>query len=167
MRRFSALWMSLTLATAAGGRAQEPGPERLRQQVMQRLLETYRMQAGLTEQQEVRFREVFQQSQRQRQELMRRERELWRALEGQMRPGVAANPDSVTKLMDGILAARAAHLDQVRTEQREYAAFLNPVQRAQLFIMWERFQRQVEEVRRRAMQPRGGPPPDEIREPLR
>lgn len=157
MLRFALL--ALTVLTATTAAAQEaPGPERLRQQIMQRLLEAYRTQAALAPQQEGRFREVFEQSLRQRQELARRERELWRALEMQMRPGVAANPDSVTKLMDGIIVARAAHLDQVRAEQREYAAFLSPVQRAQLFIMWERFQRQVEEVQRRRMDQRGPPP---------
>ena len=156
MLRFALL--ALTIVTATTAAAQEaPGPERLRQQIMQRLLEAYRTQAGLTPQQEGRFREVFEQSLRQRQELTRRERELWRALETQMRPGVAANPDSLTKLMDGLLAARAALMDQVRAEQREYATFLSPVQRAQLFIMWERFQRQVEEVQRRRMDQRGPP----------
>lgn len=161
MLRFSALLIALTVVTAVSAVSQEaPGPERLRQQVMQRLLETYRAQAGLTPQQEVRFREVFQQSLRQRQESQRREQELWRALEGQMRPGFAANPDSLTKLMDGILAARGAHLDQIRAEQRDYATFLNPVQRAQLFIMWERFQRQVEQVQQRRRMEQRGPPPE-------
>lgn len=160
MRRFSGLLLALTAVVVPPVTSQEaPGPERLRQQIVQRLLENYRTQAGLTPEQEVRFREVFQKSLRQRQDLMRRERELWQALEGQMRPGFAANPDSVTKLIDGLLAARAAQVDQVRAEQREYATFLSPVQRAQLFIMLERLEQQVEQVRRRMMDQRR-PPPD-------
>ncbi len=139
---------------------QPPAAERLRQQVMQRFLDSYRVQAGLTPEQEEKFSEVFRSSVQRREQLQRRQRELWQALEGQMRPGVAADPDSVTKLMDAILAHSAALVEQARAEQREYAAFLTPVQRAQLFIMWERFQRQIEQVRRRI-----GPmrePPEEM-----
>lgn len=161
MRRISLLLIALAVASTGMAVAQEgPGPEQLREQIMRRLFENYRAQAGLTPEQEVRFREVLQQSMRQRQELMRRERETWQALEGQMRPGVAANPDSVTRLMDGLVAVRAAQLDRLRAEHREYATFLTPVQRAQLFIMWERLEQQVEQVRRRMMDQRRRPPPD-------
>jgi predicted phage gp36 major capsid-like protein len=132
---------------------QPPAAERLRQQVMQRFLETYRVQAALTPEQRVRFEQVFRRSIERREELQRRQRELWQALEVQMRPGVAADPDSVSKLMDGLIELGAAMLEQTRAEQRDYAAFLNPVQRAQWFIMWERFQRQIEQVRRRMMPP--------------
>lgn len=151
----------------AGGVAtaqQRPQAEELRQQVMERFLESYSIQAGLTSEQDQRFRERFQRSLRAREEMERRQRELWRALEGQMRPGFAANPDSVNQLMDQILAERLRMLEHTRTEQREYAAFLSPVQRAQLFIMWERFQRQIEMVRRRPGW-RGGPPEPRRPEP--
>ena len=74
-----------------------------------------------------------------------------------MRPGVAANPDSVTKLLDAVVKQRAAMLDQDRAEQREYAQFLSPVQRAQLTLMIERLQQQVEGIRRRRMEMQGRP----------
>jgi predicted phage gp36 major capsid-like protein len=151
-------WLAVAAAVGGGLVAQQPPvAERLRQQVMQRFLESYRVQAGLTPEQQEKFGEVFRRSLQRREELQRRQRELWEALEGQMRPGVAADPDSVTKLMDAILANGAALLEQTRSEQREYAAFLTPVQRAQLFILWERFQRQIEQVRWR-MGPMRGPP---------
>lgn len=130
---------------------QPPSVQRLRDQVVQRFLESYQAQAGLTAEQREKVIEVFRRSVQRREELQRRQRELWQALEGQMRPGIAADPDSVSKLMDAILAASAALLEQARSEQREYASFLTPVQRAQLFILWERFQRQIEQVRRRMM----------------
>ncbi|GBD33196.1 MAG: hypothetical protein KatS3mg081_0272 [Gemmatimonadales bacterium] len=143
-------WLALAAPLSAVLVAQQPpAAERLRQQIVQRFVETYRTQAGLTAEQQEKFGEVFRRSMQRREELQRRQRELWQALEGQMRPGVAADPDSVTKLMDAILANSAALVEQARAEQREYATFLTPVQRAQLFIMWERFQRQIEQVRRR------------------
>ena len=82
---------------------------------------------------------------------------MWRALEGQMRPGLAANPDSVTKLLDAVMAQRAALVEQARSEQREYAQFLTPVQRGQLVLMVERFQQQVEGIVRRRMEMQGRP----------
>lgn len=148
----SALAVSCWALAAAG--QQPPAAQRLREQVVQRFLEAYQAQASLTAEQREKFLEVFRRSVQRREELQRRQRELWQALEGQMRPGIAADPDSVSKLMDAIFAANAALLEQARSEQREYAAFLTPVQRAQLFILWERFQRQIEQVRRRMMPPR-------------
>jgi hypothetical protein len=78
---------------------------------------------------------------------MRQERDLWVALEGQMRPGVAADADSVDALIDGILAVQERRTAQARAEQEEYADFLSPVQRAQLTLSWRRFQMQIDRVR--------------------
>lgn len=161
------LWTLVLLLGASPLVAQQgppgQGPEALRRQVMQRFLATYRSQAGLTPDQDRRFQEVFRRSLDQRRDLQQREQELWRALEGQMRPGVAANPDSVTKLLDAVIAQRAAMVEQTRSEQREYAQFLTPVQRGQLVLMVERFQQQVEGIVRRRMEMQGRPgrmPPD-------
>jgi Spy/CpxP family protein refolding chaperone len=153
--------IALLIAVAPLGAQEPPLAEALRRQVMERFLESFRAQAGLTPDQDRRFREVTQRSFERRRELEQRERAFWRALEGQMRPGVAADADSVTRLLDGLLALGQEKLDQTKTDQREYAAFLTPIQRAQLTLMWERFQRQVEQVRQRQMQMRPGrvPPP--------
>lgn len=148
------LWMLALLGVAPPLLAQQappPGLQMLRQRVMEQFLATYRNQAGLTPEQDRRFTEVFKRSLEQRREIQQREQQLWRALEAQMRPGVAANPDSVTQLLDGVIAQRAAMVEQARHEQREYAQFLTPVQRAQLTLMTERFQRQVEDIMRRRM----------------
>ncbi len=156
------LLMATPLAAQQG--PPRPGAEALRQQVMQRFLDAYQTQAGLTPDQDRRFREVFRRSLDQRRDIQQREQQFWRALEGQMRPGVAANADSVTKLLDGIIAQRAALVDQTRNEQREYAQFLTPVQRGQLALMTERLQQQVQDVIRRRMEMRQGGrmPPDTI-----
>jgi hypothetical protein len=137
---------------AAQGPPDRPQVERLRQQVMQRFLEAYQTQAGLTPEQDRRFREVFRRSMEQRQAIQQREQALWRALEQQMRPGIAANPDSVTRLLDSLIAQRAALVEQARLEQREYRQFLSPVQVAQLVLMVERFQQQIQQIMRRRME---------------
>lgn len=160
------LWLMATPVLAQRG--PPPGVQALQQRVMERFLTIYRTQAGLTPEQDRRFTEVFRRSIEQRRALRQREQQLWRALEGQLRPGVAANPDSLTRLLDVLSAQRAAMLDQDRAEQREYAEFLSPVQRAQLTLMMERLQQQVEGILRRRMELQGRPgrfPPDTIPAP--
>ena len=151
-------WLLVLLVPlAAPLRAQNQAPPReaLLRQVTERFLDNYRQQAGLTPEQNQKFRVLAQRSFEQRRERQQREQELWRALGGQMRPGVAASPDSVTRLLDAIVAARAATVDQLRADQREYAAFLSPVQRAQLFLAFERLQRNIEDLVQRRMQRQG------------
>jgi len=163
MRKLWILGLCLVAAPALAQQGPPPGVQLLQQRVMEQFLTTYRTQAGLTPDQDRRFTEVFRRSMEQRRALHHREQQLWRALEGQMRPGVAANPDSVTRLLDGVMAQRTALVEQGRAEQREYAQFLSPVQRGQLALMMERFQQQVEGILRRRMEMQGRPgrmPPD-------
>jgi len=139
--------------------AQNPQVRRqmLQQQVVERFMTNYRSQAGLSDEQYRRLEDVTRESFEARAELVRRERGLWFALEGQMRPGVAANPDSVSALIDRILALEAERLDRARAEQREFATFLSPVQRAQLTLAWRRLQMQIERVRGGQGRGPGGP----------
>jgi hypothetical protein len=164
MRKLWTVGLSLLMASPLlaqqgpppGGGPGGPGAEALRQQVMMRFLQAYRSQAGLTPDQDRRFMEVFRRSVDQRRALQERQQQLWQALEGQMRPGVAANADSVTKLLDAIVAQQAAMVEQTRSEQKDYAQFLTPVQRGQLVLMTERLQQQVQDVVRRRMEMRPG-----------
>jgi Spy/CpxP family protein refolding chaperone len=159
MRHFVAVGLLMLAAPLAAQQPQgRPNPEALRQMVMERFLQTFHDQAGLTADQDQKFRDVFRRAMNQRRDAQQHEQELWRALEGQMRPGVAANPDSVNTLLDGIVAARAAQVDLMQSENKELAGFLSPVQRAQYAIMWEHFQQQVQNVMRRRMEMRGAGP---------
>ncbi len=153
---FTALLVSLPANYAA---AQVPMRQRqaLQEQVMERLLQNTRVQAGLTDEQFEEFREIATRSTGARNEIQMRERALWRALEGQMRPGVAADADSVVKLIDALVGTPAQLVAQARTEQEEYAAFLSPVQRAQLMLAMRRFQGTIQQIMQRRMRERGGP----------
>ena len=126
--------------------------QRLLQQITERFMENYRQTAGLTPDQNQKFRAIAQRSFEQRRERQQRERQLFQALEAQMRPGVAANADSVTRLLDAIVASREATVEQARNDQKDFAAFLSPVQRAQLFLQFERLQRNIEDLIQRRMQ---------------
>ncbi len=158
MRRLWLIPMALSIL-GVPALAQEPGmgPEQLRQQIMQRFLMNYRTSAGLTDEQFEQFSQVAERSFRARGEFQRREREIIQALEGQMRPGVAADEDSLVVLMDALVELQTQRVEQGRTELAEYAAFLTPVQQAQLVLTMRRFMFQIEGVRRR-MQQRGRQP---------
>jgi hypothetical protein len=161
-------FIALVLAAPLSAQQQNPPVRRqvLEGRIVDQFFENYRRLAGLTPEQFTRFRTVATRSFQQRRDRQQRERNLWFALEGQMRPGVAANPDSVSKLLDGIVVLRVAQVDQLKADDKEFATFLSPVQRAQLFLATERFQQSIQELIRRGMQrQQGGTPPSDFPEP--
>ncbi len=138
--------------------AQEQGPparEALRRQVLERFMQNFIQQAGLDDEQRVEFQQTTQRQFGERVQQQRRRRQLVRALDEQLRPGVAANPDSVTALLESLVVLGEDAAAAVRTQQEEYAAFLSPIQRGVFVIHYERFRRQIEGVQRRQMPRRG------------
>ena len=131
------------------------GREALRQAVVERFAQNFVQQANLTEDQRGQFRQTLQQHFRQRQQLAMRRMQIIRALEDQMRPGVAADRDSVTGLLASLMDVETESAAAMRTEQEAYAAFLSPVQRGLFVIHYERLQRQIQNVQRRPGAPRG------------
>jgi hypothetical protein len=139
--------------------AQEPPMrEQLQRQVIQRFMENVRVQAGLSNEQFAQFQAVARRSFEARAELAAREREVWMALEGQMRPGVAADSDSVAVLLNSLLDVENARVARLRAEQEEFARFLSPVQRAQVTMAFRRLQQQIQRIQEgRMVQPRRVP----------
>lgn len=133
--------------------------EALMTQVVDQFMNRYQRQAGLTPEQNDRFRADMLKNMQTMREQQQRERGVLQALEFQMRPGVAANADSVSKLLDALLAARQAQVDEAKAEQRAYAVYLTPVQRAQLAIQWEQLMNRIQQVVRDRMLGRGQGPP--------
>jgi hypothetical protein len=117
-----------------------------------------RVQAGLSNEQFAQFQAVARRSFEARAELAAREREVWMALEGQMRPGVAADSDSVAVLLNSLLDVENARVARLRAEQEEFARFLSPVQRAQVTMAFRRLQQQIQRIQEgRMVQPRRVP----------
>jgi hypothetical protein len=128
--------------------------QRLRQEIEDRFAARVKQELGLSNDQLARLRATSATYGSQRRGLEARERLLRSALAEQMRPGVAANQDSVSKLTDGLVNLRSAYAQTLRDENRELSTYLTPVQRSQLLAMRERFQRRIREIReeRRARQ---------------
>jgi len=151
MRRMLMLAAALTLGSAQVAWSQHdttrPGREALRQRLDERFAARVREQLNLNDQQATRLRETATTFGGRRRELESRERSLRDALESQLRPGVAADRDSVARLTDALVDLRGAYAQTFRDEHREIARFLDPVQRAQLYMMRERLMRRAHEVR--------------------
>ncbi|UCG85545.1 MAG: hypothetical protein JSW71_16650 [Gemmatimonadota bacterium] len=148
----------LALAAAPGLQAQQGQMRQrqiLQQQVMQRYMANYRQQAGLSDEQFELFSQVVTESTQQRRDIELRERELWRAIEGQMRPGIAADVDSLNALMDSLIALQQERVDLARSERERYAEFLDPVQQAQLLIATRRLQNNIQQIIRGRQVPGG------------
>jgi hypothetical protein len=122
--------------------------QRLRAQIEQRFSEHVQQELKLTPDQATKLRASQERFGTRRRALMQQQQERRRALDGQMQPGVAANPDSVRKLLDGLRAGRAEMLKIEQDEDQDMAGYLNPVQRARYQQMREHFMQRVNEMRR-------------------
>ena len=158
----------IALAIAAPLPAQEGPPPRgpeLRRELEQRFAAQIREQLQLTGDQEARVRGIMSGYAEKRRGLESDERGMRQALNGQLRPGIAANADSVAKLVDAISAARVNYAKLIQDEMRELGTVLDPIQRGQLFLMRDRIFQRMQEFRdaARSRGERGGPggPPPE------
>jgi hypothetical protein len=139
----------------------------LRLRVEERFAQVVRQDLQLNDQQLDRVRQAMRANQDRRRNLNQREMELRRAVEGQMQPGVAANQDSLNRLLDAIgrLQVEKAQLDQQHLRDLQ---FLTPVQRARLLMLQHRFMQRMQEIRMRQQpgmmgpgaRPGPGPRPD-------
>jgi Spy/CpxP family protein refolding chaperone len=166
MKRF--IWMVL-LATAVPALAAQDRPDtsdgaetrELRQRIRQRWHERVRQDLNLSSDQAAKLEETEGRFMQRRREIGERHRAINEALREQLQPGVAANPDSVRKLMEGRDRNRRAQVELEQDENKEIAGYLSPVQHARYQLMREHLRRRIDQIRdrRRAggemMGPRG------------
>lgn len=150
--RSAYLW-SLTLALAPFGVAGAQRPDTssirgdsLRHRIEERFAARAQEELGLTTEQTAKLRATSQQFGARRGELRNRGERLREALAAQLRPGIAANQDSVAKLTDAMIELRMAEAQASREEVKEQSKYLNPIQRARLYLMRERFGHRLREV---------------------
>src|SRR6266487_4606317 len=126
---------------------------RLRAQIEDKFRGRVQEELKLTPDQVTKLRATQERYNGRRRTVMEQQLERRRALEDQMQPGIAANSDSVRKLMDGIQTGRA---EMLKIEQdREMAGYLSPVQRARYQQMRERLMQRIGEMRMERREGRG------------
>ena len=120
---------------------------RLRQQIEQRFSERVQQDLNLTSEQATKLRATQERYSARRRMLAQQQLERRRAIDDQMEPGVAANQDSLRRLLDAQRAGRAeiARVDQ--DEDQEMSGYLTPVQRARYQQMRARLMERVQEMR--------------------
>jgi hypothetical protein len=149
--RSAYLWsfmLALTPFGVAGAQRADTASIRdsLRHRIEERFAAGAQRELGLSSEQTAKLRATSQQFGARRGELRSRGQQLREALGAQLRPGIAANPDSVAKLTDAMIELRMAEAQVSRDEVKEQSKYLNPVQRARLYVMRERFAHRVKEV---------------------
>jgi hypothetical protein len=133
-------------------RAQNPAPDPMRGQELRQMIEDrfaarVQEELGLNDAQAARMRVTVRQYFAKRRALEADERALRSAMSGQLRPGVAADQDSVARLMNAIIDVKQRYLETYRDELKDMSGYLNPVQRAQFFVMRERLLDRVRAAR--------------------
>lgn len=149
--RSTFLWAALVLVPLASAGAQRADTtsmraDSLRQRIEQRFAARVQERLGLTNEQAAKLSVTSREFDGRRRDLAMRERQIREAVAAQLQPGVAANQDSVAKLTDALIQLRISEAQNAREELKEQSKFLNPVQRARLYAMRERFSHRVKEV---------------------
>lgn len=163
--RFIGLLVLAVLGGVSTAGAQDtlmPDPllaERLRLQIEQRFGERLKEELGLSEDQASRLQVSLGAIAVRRRGMERDERRLRQALSAQLRPGVAANSDSVAKLVEALTNHRVAFAQTFKDEMRELSAILNPVQRGQYLLLRDRLMQHAQELQQGRLLNQGGLPP--------
>lgn len=127
--------------------AEGPRAERLRQLIEDRFAERLTVELGLSDDQAAKMRGVLTTWATKRRTLEREDRSLRQQLAAAMRPGVAAEERTVTRLTDRILAARIEYVQTFKDELGDLSSVLSPVQRAQYLLLRDRLMQRVQDVR--------------------
>ena len=131
----------------------------LEQRFRSRLATLLKTQLGLNDDQMRQLSDVNQRFDLQRRELNRREMMTRRSVREEVLKGDSADNGRVDQLMKDQFKIEHERIDLVEAEQRELSKFLTPVQRARYLGVQEQVRREMDQIRGRAMQGWGDPPP--------
>lgn len=159
--RLMAFGVLVSLATVTGSASAQDSAAspmasaELRARIEQRFTERVKLDLGLDDAQTARLKQVAGDWFNRRRGMESEERDLRQALAGQLRPGVAANADSVSRLVNQLLDLKVKYAESYREENKQLG-FLTPVQRAQYYSLRERLLDALKEAR--ALRQAGGRP---------
>lgn len=154
IRKFALTALVLMLTTSPAT-AQKPGARAavLRGRIEEQFVRRMQVELGLSDETATRMQRVVTTWATRRRALEEEERRLRQALNLQLRPGVAANSDSVGTYVDELTANRVAYAQSFRDEMRELSPILTPVQRGQFQILRDRLLLRMQEVQQQQQRP--------------
>ncbi len=138
----------LVAAPLTAQKKAQVGPRRaaLVRDIEQIFLTQVSREMALTDEQMPRFQRIVIAWARKRETLETDERTLRQSLQSELRPGVAANGDSVGRFVDDLNANRVAYAETFRDEMRELVPVLTPVQRGQFQMARDRLLQRVRDL---------------------
>lgn len=122
---------------------------RLRDAIQQRFTQRVATELKLQEKQLAELRATSEKYAGRREELSRRSVELRAALRGELRPGVAANDDSVERVVKGLTELQVQRAQLQQEELEDLSGFLTPVQRARYLLLQQRLRQLIERAAER------------------
>ncbi|HEY4101511.1 MAG TPA: hypothetical protein VGM20_11625 [Gemmatimonadales bacterium] len=145
-RRCGALVIGMALLASPLAAQKEPRRAALEQNIERVFMNQVTKEMGLTPDQVGPFQRVVTTWAQKRAGLETEERQLRLSLMGELRPGVAANPDNVSRYVDGLNSNRVAYAETFRDEMKELAPILSPVQRGQFQVARDRLLQRVRDL---------------------
>jgi Spy/CpxP family protein refolding chaperone len=139
------------------GRGGPPRTAVLRGQIEETFMRRAADELGLTEEQSAKMSRIVLAAGERRRDLEDEQRRLQVALDGQFRPGVAANADSVNRMIDRLGQNRVNYAESFRDEMKELQPILSPVQRGQFLKMRDRLLQRIRELQENRAAPPARP----------
>lgn len=129
-----------------------PRRAELEQRLRQRTGEIVQRRLGLTQDQMTKLQAANKDFEKQRMDLMTRERTTRQLLRAQVMMGDSANQTKVNHLLDQSIQIQRQRLDLLQSEQRELGKFLTPVQRAKYLGLQTEMRQRAQQLRKGQMQ---------------
>ena len=125
--------------------------EQLEKQFEERIDAIVKQRLRLSDDQQVKLREVASRTEESRRVLRREEFVLRTSLREEMEAGDKADEAKVGELLEQIPRLERRKLELMESEQRDLAKFLSPTQRARYFGLQDELRRGMQELQRRRM----------------
>jgi protein CpxP len=125
--------------------------EELEKRFTRRIDELVTQRLRLSEEQQVKLRDVASRTEQARRVLRREEFALRTSLRDEMRAGDKASEAKVSDLLEQMPRLERRKLDLLEAEQRDLAKFLSPIQRARYFGLQDELRRGMQDLQRRRM----------------
>lgn len=140
-------------ALRPGRRLQQPPADspvaqrkQLEQQIRQRLWRVAKQRIGFTDEQMLQLERTSQRFDQRRRELAQQEKAQRVELRSQILADSAANQRAIAASLDKLHDLQRQRLDMQSDEQKEYATFMTPLQRAKYLALQEQVRRRLQEL---------------------
>ncbi len=128
--------------------------QQLQQQIRRTLWRVTKQRIGLTDEQMLRLEQTSQQFDRERRQIAIEEKAQRVTLRREILAGSTANQVTIASALEQLHAVQQRRLDLQAEEQKEFSAFMSPLQRARFAALQEQVRKRLQEFdRARAQAP--------------